>query len=411
MTLLTEWYLNQQLRPPPPTPPDDFLSTLQRGDELEMFYEDGWWEVNYLSSRSGDQGAVEYTVESAQYVVEHIVPGERLRPRWRRQGSKWRKPDAQPRQQPAKKKAKAAPAAAPKASKASKAPKTAAASSKPLRDGEPLEVEAEVSEGVVRWVPAVVLQLLVDGSFQALVQVPGDPFEDWFKMEDEGKDWRRPKPPPTKAAKAAKAVAAPAGPSGSTKPAPAPAAEAMPGSRMERCATILAALLARDDARWFDDATNTAADAVRTAARTPPLPARPLPTAHCPPSTTPQHRPLPTPPRGTLPPAPPSAPCPASRSAPRSSPLSAPHTPFRTPLRRRRRLPLPRLVARLRARPRTRPRVRRRSVTRLCGSGSRQGAMARTHSFSRPTFVASTRRRWSGTGATSCRGARRPERR
>ena len=61
------------------------------------------------------------------------------------------------------------------------------------RDGEQLEVEAEVSGGVVRWVPAVVLQLLVDGSFQARVQVPGDPFEDWFTWQDEGTDWRRPK--------------------------------------------------------------------------------------------------------------------------------------------------------------------------------------------------------------------------
>ena len=152
MTLLTEWYLNEQLRPPPPKPPDDFLSTLQPGDELEMFYEDGWWEVNYLSSRTGEHGAIEYTVESTQYVAEHVVPAERLRPRWRGQGSKWRKSDAPPKQ-PAKKKAKAAPAAAgapkatkpPKAPKASKAPKAAAAS-KPLRDGELLEVEVVVSE-------------------------------------------------------------------------------------------------------------------------------------------------------------------------------------------------------------------------------------------------------------------------
>ena len=36
MTLLTEWYRNEQLRPPPPKPPGDFLSTLQPGDELEM---------------------------------------------------------------------------------------------------------------------------------------------------------------------------------------------------------------------------------------------------------------------------------------------------------------------------------------------------------------------------------------
>ena len=324
MTLLTEWYLNLQLRPPPPTPPDDFLSTLQRGDELEMFFEDGWWEVNYIGSRRGDQGAVDYTVESAQYVVEHVVSGERLRPRWRQQGSKWRKSDAQSKQQPAKKKAKAAPAAAaaPKASKAPKAPKTATASAKPLRDGERLEVEVERDDGVNHWVPAVILQLLVDGSFQALVQVPGDPFEDWFKLEDEGKDWRRPKAPPTKAAKAAKAVAAPAGPSGSTKPAPAPAVAAMPGSRMERCATILAALLARDDARWFDDETNAAADAVRTAVRH----ACP-PTAHRPPSTPPPpHTAHCLPPPRIPPPAPPSAPCPAPRFAPHSAPRSAPRS-------------------------------------------------------------------------------------
>ena len=59
------------------------------------------------------------------------------------------------------------------------------------RDGEKLEVEVEADDGVARWVPAVVLQLLVDGSFQACIQVPGDPFNDWFTWEDEGKDWRR----------------------------------------------------------------------------------------------------------------------------------------------------------------------------------------------------------------------------
>ena len=35
--------------------------------------------------------------------------------------------------------------------------------------------------------------MLVDGSFQALVKTPEDPFEDWFTWEDEGKDWRRPR--------------------------------------------------------------------------------------------------------------------------------------------------------------------------------------------------------------------------
>ena len=59
------------------------------------------------------------------------------------------------------------------------------------RDGEQLEVEVEGHDGVNHWVPAVVLQVLVDGMFQARVQVPDDPFDDWFTWEDEGQDWRR----------------------------------------------------------------------------------------------------------------------------------------------------------------------------------------------------------------------------
>ena len=49
--------------------------------------------------------------------------------------------------------------------------------------------------------------MLVDGQFQALVQVPGDPFEDWFTWGDEGKDWRRPEA--ANKAKAAKAAREP----------------------------------------------------------------------------------------------------------------------------------------------------------------------------------------------------------
>ena len=61
-----------------------------------------------------------------------------------------------------------------------------------LNEGERIEVEVEVHDGLVRWMPAEVLQVLVDGSFQATIHVPGDPFEDWFTWQDEGKDWRRP---------------------------------------------------------------------------------------------------------------------------------------------------------------------------------------------------------------------------
>ena len=58
-------------------------------------------------------------------------------------------------------------------------------------DGEQIEVEAEETNGSICWVPAVVLQVLIDGSFQALVHSMNDPFEDWFTPEQEGKDWRR----------------------------------------------------------------------------------------------------------------------------------------------------------------------------------------------------------------------------
>ena len=94
-------------------------------------------------------------------------------------------------------------------------------------DGELLEVEVEGDDGVNHWVPAEVLQVLVDGQFQALVQVPGDPFEDWFTWEDEGKDWRRPPPPPPRAMPmgVAEAVAAQAAP---------PAAPAAPAASAAR---------------------------------------------------------------------------------------------------------------------------------------------------------------------------------
>ena len=83
MTLLTEWYRNEQLRPPPPKPPGDFLSTLQPGDELEMFYEDGWWEVLLVGAAERTAELPKYIVEARRYKVRHIVPASSLRPAWK----------------------------------------------------------------------------------------------------------------------------------------------------------------------------------------------------------------------------------------------------------------------------------------------------------------------------------------
>ena len=57
--------------------------------------------------------------------------------------------------------------------------------------GEEIEVQVKERNGSICWVPAVVQQVLIDVAFQARVHSMNDPFEDWFKPEEEGKDWRR----------------------------------------------------------------------------------------------------------------------------------------------------------------------------------------------------------------------------
>ena len=57
--------------------------------------------------------------------------------------------------------------------------------------GEEIEVQVKEPNGSICWVPAVVQQVLIDVAFQARVHSMNDPFEDWFKPEEEGKDWRR----------------------------------------------------------------------------------------------------------------------------------------------------------------------------------------------------------------------------
>ena len=72
-----------------------------------------------------------------------------------------------------------------------------------VKEGEFIDVEVSVNEGDdPMWAMAVVTTVLVDGSFEARIELPdsSDEWNDWFTWEEEGKDWRRhaTQPPPKK---------------------------------------------------------------------------------------------------------------------------------------------------------------------------------------------------------------------
>ena len=61
-------------------------------------------------------------------------------------------------------------------------------------EGDKVEVEVASSEDAPAvWVPAEVIAVLVDGTFQARIVLPdgSDQWEDWFSWKEEGSDWRR----------------------------------------------------------------------------------------------------------------------------------------------------------------------------------------------------------------------------
>jgi len=63
-----------------------------------------------------------------------------------------------------------------------------------LLEGEKIEVEVAAGEDAPpAWVKAKVLAVLIDGTFQARIELPdgSDQWEDWFSWQEEGKDWRR----------------------------------------------------------------------------------------------------------------------------------------------------------------------------------------------------------------------------
>ena len=96
---------------------------LTNSDEVDVFYDDGWWLMTFMGTRRSASGT-EYHVRSDLYQVERWVPADHIRPHWRRWGAKWRQLD-QMRKQPAQ--AKASPKkVAPPNTAPSPSPKAAA---------------------------------------------------------------------------------------------------------------------------------------------------------------------------------------------------------------------------------------------------------------------------------------------
>jgi len=104
-SLWEDWLDHNMVRPLPPEGQDDFVDGLKKGAALEVFIEEGWWEVEFVS-RDGSN----FVVESKRYKVQHTVQRSQLRPAWKwdDKGRRWGVLDKLPKEK----------GAAPKQSKA-----------------------------------------------------------------------------------------------------------------------------------------------------------------------------------------------------------------------------------------------------------------------------------------------------
>lgn len=66
----------------PPHTPRGFTRLLRPGDGLELFHEDGWWNVKLEAALPGDRPG-SFRVSSTEYEQTHTVTAKSLRPPWR----------------------------------------------------------------------------------------------------------------------------------------------------------------------------------------------------------------------------------------------------------------------------------------------------------------------------------------
>ena len=77
--LLEEWVPLSRCRPAPPPPPANFVERFVTGDRCDLWFEDAWWDAEFVS-RGSVSGLLR--VRSVQYDVYHEVEAARLRPAW-----------------------------------------------------------------------------------------------------------------------------------------------------------------------------------------------------------------------------------------------------------------------------------------------------------------------------------------
>ena len=88
---LREWLSETDVRLcPPATFPAGVIDLVRSGDQLDLFYDDGWWEVDvkevlhaHQKGGGGGGGGPRFSVQATKYNKTHKdVTADRLRPRW-----------------------------------------------------------------------------------------------------------------------------------------------------------------------------------------------------------------------------------------------------------------------------------------------------------------------------------------
>ena len=85
-SLWEDWLDHHMVRPMPPARPDGFADNLKKGAALEIFIEEGWWEVELVRVEPNpkpEASGPRFVVESKRYKVQHVVELDQLRPAWK----------------------------------------------------------------------------------------------------------------------------------------------------------------------------------------------------------------------------------------------------------------------------------------------------------------------------------------